>query len=244
MKDNLEQLCSSLGLKRIPAIIDRELKRAEKESPGYSDFLEHLLRDEYFHRCDRATEARIKRAAIPELWSLDSFPWDRQPAIDKRAIRELAELDFLRSGTNLVFTGDTGVGKTGLATGILMRALQDGYRGYFIKAPELFERLLATLADSSSRRLLAKLVRYDVLLVDELGYLNLRTEQTNLFFRLIDDRYMAHRATIITTNLDYDQWRRLLGSEHLTKALLDRIRHRCITVAIEGDSLRSTTQPG
>jgi len=242
MKDDLEQLCKLLRLKRIPDILDRELEQAHREEPSYSDFLARLLRREYDFQREWATGGRLKRAKIPEAWSLDSFPWDRQPGVDKRAIRELAELDFVRSGTNLVFRGDTGVGKTGLATGILLRAIQDGYRGYFLRAQDLFDELYSTLADRSSRRLLDRLIRYDVLLIDEMGYLNLRPEQTNLFFKLMEERYVAHRASIITTNLEYDQWRTFLGNEHLTKALLSRIRHRCITISIEGPSLRSPSQ--
>jgi len=242
MSENIDQLCKLLHLKRIPLILDRELKRAQKEKPGYSDLVARLLREEYHHQRERATKSRIKRAKMPELWSLDSFPWDRQPGVDKRALRELAELDFLRSGTNLVFKGDTGVGKTGLATGILLRALQDGYRGYFLKAQDLFDELYSTLADRSSRRFLDRLIRFDLILIDEMGYLNLRPEQTNLFFKLMEERYVAHRASIITTNLDYDQWRQFLGNEHLTSALLSRIRHRCITLNIEGPSLRSPSE--
>jgi len=242
MSENIDQLCKLLHLKRIPLILDRELKRAQKEKPGYSDLVARLLREEYHFQRERATKGRIKRAKIPELWSLDSFPWDRQPGVDKRALRELAELDFIRSGTNLVLKGDTGVGKTGLATGILLRALQDGYRGYFLKAQDLFDELYSTLADRSSRRFLDRLIRFDVILIDEMGYLNLRPEQTNLFFKLMEERYVAHRASIITTNLEYDQWRQFLGNEHLTSALLSRIRHRCITLNIEGPSLRSPSE--
>ena len=238
MTDDLEQLCNLLRLRHIPDILDRELERAHQEEPGYSDFLARLLRREYDFQRERATEGRLKRAKIPEEWSLDSFPWDRQPGVDKRAIRELAELDFIRSGTNLVFRGEAGVGKTGLATGILLRAIQDGYRGYFLRAQDLFDELYSTLADRSSRRLLDRLIRYDILLIDEMGYLNLRPEQTNLFFKLMEERYVAHRASIITTNLEYEQWRTFLGNEHLTNALLSRIRHRCITISIEGPSLR------
>ena len=241
MTDNLEQLLGLLKLKRIPAILNRELKRAEKDSPGYSDFLARLLREEYHDQRDRATNSRIGRAKIPELWSLDSFPWDRQPGVDKRVIRELAELEFVRTGTNLVFRGGTGVGKTGLATGLLLQALQDGYRGYFLKAQELFDELYSTLADRTTRRFLDRLIRFDVLLIDEMGYLNLRPEQSNMFFKLMDERYVAHRATIITTNLHFDQWCRFLGNEHLSGALLSRVRHRCKTIEINGPSLRTTS---
>ncbi|MBM4372578.1 MAG: ATP-binding protein, partial [Deltaproteobacteria bacterium] len=84
-----------------------------------------------------------------------------------------------------------------------------------------------SLADHATRRLLDRLIRYDILLVDELGYLNLRPEQTNIFFKLMEDRHSACRATIITTNLDYDDWGRFLGNPLLTGALLSRLRHRC-----------------
>lgn len=242
MKDDIEQLCHLLRLKRIPNIIDRELDRAQRDGLSYSDVLARLLRQEYDFQRERSTEARIKRASIPEPWSLDSFPWDRQPGVDKRQVRQLAELDFVRSGTNIVFQGETAVGKTGLATGLLLCALQDGYRGYFLRAQDLFDQLYSTLADRSSRRFLNRLIRYDLLLIDEMGYLNLRPEHTNLFFKLMEERYTARRASIITTNLEYDQWRNFLGNEHLTKALLSRIRHRCITVTIDGPSLREPRQ--
>jgi len=242
MNDNIEQLCKLLRLKRIPAILERQLELARKDKPGYSDFLGCLLREEYHYQRELATEGRVKRAKIPELWSLDSFPWDRQPGVDRRTMRELAELDFVRSGTNLVFRGDTGVGKTGLATGLLLRALQDGYRGYFLKAQDLFDELYSTLADRSSRRFLDRLVRLDLLLIDEMGYLNLQPEQTNMFFKLMEERYAQRRASVITTNLEYDQWRKFLGNEHLTNALLSRIRHRCITITIDGPSLRSPSE--
>ena len=239
MNDDLEQLLKLLQFHRVPRILERELQAAEKQGWSYSQFLAHLLREEYFHRQGRATAARVKKARIPELWSLDSFPWDRQPGVDRKVIREYAELDFVRTGTNLVFIGSTGVGKTGIGTGLLVQALHNGYRGYFIKAQDLFDEMYASLADRSTRKLLDRLVRYDVLLIDELGYLNVRSEQTNIFFKLMDDRYTVRKATIITTNLDYDDWGQFLGNPIMTDALLSRLRHRCTTVRIQGPSLRT-----
>ena len=99
--------------------------------------------------------------------------------------------------------------------------------------------MYTTLADRSSRKLLNRLVRLDLLLIDELGYLNLRSEQSNIFFKLMEERYVASRATIITTNLDYDEWYGFLGQKEMVGALLDRLRHRCTTVRIEGPSLRT-----
>ena len=98
--------------------------------------------------------------------------------------------------------------------------------------------MYASLADRSSRKLLNKLIGFDVLVVDELGYLNLQPEQSNIFFKLMDERYLR-RPTIITTNLDYEEWYEFLGNKKMVGALLDRIRHKCHTIKIEGPSLRS-----
>jgi len=239
MNDDIQQLCALLHLRRIPEVLDRETKAATKTGSGYTDFLGRLLREEYIAQQEKATRARIQRARIPELWSLDSFPWDLQPGVDRKVIREHANLDFVRTGTNLVLVGATGVGKTGLATGLLLCALQGGYRGLFIKAQDLFDEMYASLADYNTRKLLDRLSRYEVLLIDELGYLNLRPEQTNIFFKLMEDRHAAKRATIVTTNLDYDDWGRFLGNQMLTGALLSRLRHRCHTLRIDGPSLRT-----
>ena len=239
MNDDLDQLLKSLKLRRIPEVLDRELKRAEKESPSYSEFLARLLREEYLEQQRRNTDARMRRARMPESWSLDTFPWKRQPGVDKKQIRQLADLEFVRTGTNLVFIGEAGVGKTGLAIALLRAAVQSGYRGYFVKAQDLFDEMYASLADRSTRRFLKALTSYDVVCCDELGYLNLRPEQTNIFFKLMDDRYAARKATVITTNLAYDDWASFLCNKHLTEALLSRLRHRCQTIHIAGPSLRA-----
>jgi DNA replication protein DnaC len=220
------------------SIIDRELTQAEKNAPSYREFLLALLRAEYHSQQDRFLEYRIRRAQLPERWSIESFPFKHQPGVKKAQILQLAELDFIPKAANIVFIGDTGVGKTGLASAILLKALQVGYRGRFIRAQELFDEMYQSLADYSSRRLLNHLARMDVLLVDEMGYLNLRPEQSNIFFKLMEERY-GRKATIITTNLEYDRWYDFLGNKEMVGALLDRLRHRCHTIRINGPSLRT-----
>jgi DNA replication protein DnaC len=195
------------------------------------------LRPEWHSRQQNALQARIKRARIPELWSLETSPYSKQPNVRRRQIRSFAELDFIPRAENIVFIGDTGVGKTGLACGILLKALENGYRGQFIRAQDLFDEMYASLADRSSRRLLNRLVKLDVLLIDELGYVNVKPEQANIFFKLMEERYRRH-PTILTTNLSYDEWPNFLGNPQMVKALLGRLRHFCHTVTIEGHDLR------
>ena len=237
MNEDLEQLLKSLKLQRMQEIISRELDRATKKQPSYSDFLARLLREEYLSKQERSMQYRIKQAKIPEPWVLETFPFRKQPGLSKAAIMQLAELDFIPSATNIVFIGETAVGKTGLASSILRKALENGYRGRFIKAQDLFDEMYESLADRSTKRLLNHLANIDLLLIDEMGYLNLGREQTNIFFRLMEERY-NRKSTIITTNLDYDEWYDFLGNKRMVEALLSRLRHHCRTIKIDGPPLR------
>jgi len=242
MNDDLEQLLKSLRLRRIQQIIDRELERALQKKVSYSDFLGRLLREEYLAKQERSMQYRIKQACLPEQWTLESFPFDKQPAVSKAVIYQLAELDFIPSATNLVFIGPTAVGKTGLALSILRKALDNGYRGRFIKAQDLFDEMYESLADRSTKNLLNRLSSIDVLLIDEMGYLNLSQQQTNIFFRLMEERY-NRKSTIITTNLEYDEWYDFLGNKRMVEALLSRLRHHCRTISIDGAALRTPQEP-
>lgn len=237
MDDDLEQLLKNLKLRRLLEILAAELERAEREQPGYSAWLKRLLREEWHAQDARFLANRIRRAQIPERWTLETFPWDRQPGVHRGVIEQLATLDFMSRTANLVFIGPTGTGKTGLAIGILMKALEVGRRGLFVSAQELFDDLYRSLADRSSRALLNRLANVDLLVIDEMSYLNLQPEQSNIFFKLMDERY-GKKPTILTTNLEYEEWYGFLGQKDMVSALLDRLRHRCTTVRIDGPSLR------
>jgi DNA replication protein DnaC len=231
--DDLEQLCASLKLTQLGRVLERELTRAEKQGSTVREVLARLLREEYLYRRDQSMTYRIRQARLPERWTIESFPFEQQPGVNRTQIRQLAELDFVARAANLVLIGQTGVGKTGLASGILMKALENGYRGLFVKAQDLFDEMYASLADRSSRRLINRLVRIDVLLIDELGYLNLRPEQSNIFFKLMEERY-RRKSTIISTNLDYEQWYEFLGQKTMVEALLSRLRHHAPRCASTG----------
>jgi len=199
MNDELEQLLRSLHLRRILELLPKELADAEKTDIPYTELLLRLLRAQWHHRQETALSWRIRQAGMPEQWTLESFPWKKQPGVSQRHVRELGELEFIRRAENIVFIGPTGVGKTGLASGLLLKALQNGHRGLFLRAQDLFDEMYASLADRSSRKLIDRLARVDLLAVDEMGYLNLKPEQTNIFFKLMEERYRC-KATIITIN--------------------------------------------
>jgi DNA replication protein DnaC len=237
MDEELDPLLADLKLHKVREIVTAEIERAAKEKPSWARFLARLLRKENTHRRERSLTYRIEQARFPERWSLATFPFDQQPGVDPTAVRTLAELEFVGRAQNVVFIGPTGVGKTGIASAILLRALENGHRGLFIRAQDLFDEMDASLADRSTRVLLDRLRRVDVLLIHEMGYLNLKPEQCN-FFKLMEERY-GKKPAFIATNLEYEEWYGFLGRKQKVGALLDRLRHRCPTVRIDGPSLRT-----
>src|SRR5450759_2644260 len=176
MTEEMDQLLKNLKLRRMLHVYDEQLRAAESADVSYSEFVAGLLRAQWHERQDSALEWRIGRANLPERWSLETFPWSRQPGVNRKQMRAFAELDFVAKHENLVFMGQTGRGKTGLACGLLLKALQNGYRCQFIRAQDLFDEMYASLADRSTRQLRNRLARLDVLLIDEFGYLNLKPE--------------------------------------------------------------------
>jgi len=238
MRNKVEALLEALRLRGMGQALEHELNRAEQQGSPISETLYRLLMEESRYRSEKSMTNRLKQAKIPWDWTLESFPFEQQPAVNKGQIQELSGLDFIRRAENIVLIGSSGTGKSGLAIGLLRQALLGEYRGRFYNAQDLMDELYASLADASSTKLLKRLAAYDLLVIDELGYLTLKPEQANTFFKLMDQRY-NRKATIITTNLDYPEWYNLFHRKPLVDALLDRLQHHCITLRINGKSLRT-----
>lgn len=167
MNERLHQLLVDLRLKGMAQALDRELQRAEKEGVPVSEVIQRLLVQEQIHRQECSQNYRLKQAKIPWDWTLKTFPFDRQPGVSKAQIQQLAGLSFLERKENIVFIGDPGTGKSGLASGLLRQALLSGYRGRFYHAQDLIDDLYASLADRTTPRLINNLCRYDLLLIDK-----------------------------------------------------------------------------
>jgi len=238
MNEELLQLLVNLKLHTVAARLEEYLTAAERDGTPVRTVLTQLLRAQWQARQQAAIAARLKRTRLPEVWTLESFPFKVQTGVRERQIRTLAELDFIPKAENVVFIGETGVGKTGLMSALVLKAVQNGYRARFVRAQDLFDEMYASLADRSTRQLIRSLARVDVLAIDELGYLNIKPEQTNIFFKLMEERH-HRRPTLLTTNLPYPAWQEFLGNRSLTEALLSRLRERCHTIVIDGPCLRA-----
>ena len=236
-REQLQALLSELNLKGMARVLDDELDRAQAKAEPVSDVLRRLLAEQASYQRERRLANRLAQAKLPWPWTLDTFPYAQQPGVDRAQIRSLASLDFVRRAQNVILIGPTGTGKTGLAMGLLRQACLNGYTGRFYKAQALFDELYASLADRTTTKLLKELSRMRPIAIDELGYLMLKPEQVNAFFQLMDQRY-GRVSSIITTNLDYPAWYEMFNNKPLVDALLDRLRHQCITIRINGPSLR------
>ena len=229
MLDDIQAGLDALKLRKMREIVEAELKTAQNKKASYSAFLLNLLRQEIEDKRERSVQSRIAQASLPDRWTLETYPFHVQTCASKKQHQELAELDFIARAENVVWMGGTGVGKTGLASSILLKAIYSGRSGKLVKAQDLFDEFSTSLADRSTQALLKRLSRVDVLLIDELGYVEPKPGQINNFFRLVENRYNK-KPTLITTNLGYKEWPKFLGNGPMAAALLRRLLHHCHTI--------------
>jgi len=239
MLNQIHAHLDALQLRAMRVQVGDALKHAQKKKPSYSAFLLDLLRGELEHKRNRHLIHALRRSGLEEFWVLETFPWHLQPKLNKRLIEELAELDFLDRRESAVLMGPPGVGKSGLAGALVLQAIYAGRRAYRIRASDLFEEFGASYADRSTKRLLKRLSRLDLLLIDEFGYVNPpQPNQVNDFFRLMDNR-CNRKSTILTTNLDFPEWDQFLGKPSLTQALTSRLLQNCRLIDLQqGVNLR------
>jgi DNA replication protein DnaC len=221
-----EQLVTKLKYLRLSALLagwHRYLDLAGKGNWSHARFLEYMVNEKYQIKKENARKMRTQRAKIPENLVIETFPFSRQPKLKKKKIMGLYDgFDYMTRHRNIILLGPTGVGKTGLATGFLINAIDNGYNGFFITFPELVERLYQSVADHSEAKVIKKFVSYDCLLIDELGYVEVEPVQVGLFFTLMHKRH-KRKTTLITSNLGFSQWGSFLKNSQLTAALIDRL---------------------
>ena len=223
MNDELERILKYLRLWALLTNWDKLLKQARQGKYSHERLLKFVLEAEYRSKNDNARTLRRKRAHIPELLEIETFPFTRQPKLNRKRIMSLYDsFDYMSKQQNIVWLGPTGCGKTGLATSFLFQAIDRGHRGYFITFAELVAELYASLADHSEAKVIRKYTSYDCLVIDEVGYVEVEAAQVGLFFTLMQKRHKT-KTTLITSNLGFSEWGSFLKNAHLTAALIDRL---------------------
>jgi DNA replication protein DnaC len=208
-----------------------------RENVSFETFLLRLCERELVERQQRATERRIKAAKFPTLKTIESFRFEAQPSINEALVRELLTGEFINERENVLLIGNSGTGKTHLATALALAACRDGRKVRFFGVTGLVTQLLESREDRRLERFLSQLSRQDLLVLDELGYVPFTKAGAELLFEVVSRAY-ERQSLIVTTNLPFEQWAEVCGSERLTGAMLDRLTHRVHIVEANGESYR------
>ena len=229
-------------MKRFKLVDMREQFRdlileAGASSMSHEEFLVRLLSVEEEGKHSRRTEKLRKEACFESEKRLDDIDYGFNHSLDKGKITELGRLDFIEAGENVIIIGPPGVGKSMIATGIGINAVNAGYKVLFVNAKDLVDRLYEKMQEGKLREMLEELNKVRLLIVDELSYVKMDRERESLFFQVIRQRYEKN-SLIITTNLPMGRWDELFTGKLAATAILDRLVHHCHILSITGDSYR------
>jgi len=223
MNEQLLKQLKALQLRDLLEHWDDTLAFARKRNLSHTALLKYVIEQEYRIRVERARRGRIHRAKIRNPYVIETFPWKQQPKLNRKKILSIYDqFSWVENRQNLLWIGPTGTGKTGLATSFLTQAINQGHTGRYILFPELIRVLHQSRADHSDSKVIRKFCQYDVLLIDEIGYLQVDPVQVGLFFTLLHQRHQK-KATLITSNLGFSDWTTFLNDDQLTAALIDRL---------------------
>jgi DNA replication protein DnaC len=216
---------------------EKQARQCAAEGLDHIQFLSRLVEMEMIDRERRMVERRIKAAKFPAAKSLDSFDFKAIPKLNKMQVLELARCEWIERRENVIALGPSGTGKTHVALGLGLAACQKGLPVRFITAATLVSALMEARDERRLLRLQKQLANVKLLIIDELGFVPLSKTGAELLFELISQRY-ERGATMITSNLPFDEWTETFGTERLTGALLDRLTHHVNILEMNGESYR------
>jgi len=228
----------TLGLIEIKNSIDNVIERVNNEELNFTDALYELTERELSFQKERAKVALIKVANFPFQKTFSDYDFCFQPSINKNEIIDCKYLKFVENKENILFLGPPGVGKTHLATAIGMETALNRISTYFISCHDLILQLKRAHLENRLEQRLKHFTSYTVLIIDEVGYLPLDIEASNLLFQLITKRY-EKKSTILTTNKNFSEWGEVFGDSVLANAILDRLLHHSKVFTIKGRSYRT-----
>jgi len=234
---DLAYLCRAMKAPSMAAAIERLAERARSDGWTHEEFLAACLEREVAARQANGGELRIRAAKLPARKSLEEFDFDHQRSLKRDQIAHLGALDFIAARDNVVFLGPPGTGKTHLAIGLTIRACQAGHRVAFATAAQWVDRLAEAHQAGTLHDELARLGRYPLLVIDEVGYIPFEADAANLFFQLVSARY-ERASVIVTSNKPFGRWGEVFGDPVVAAAMIDRLVHHAEVVNLKGDSYR------
>lgn len=232
-QEHLKTLRLSESASYLPTLV----KEAESNDMSYLSFLNSILEYEQKRREEKQLDRRLKWADFPSNKTLDEFNLDEQQSLSKKQLNQLRELIWIEQLYNIILLGPPGVGKTHLAIGLGLEAIQQGYKVMFISMGELVHSLKTEEISRKSRTRMTRIRDADLVIIDDLMFMAMDQHEANLFFHLINELYNKS-SIILTSNKAPKEWGELLGDPAITTAILDRIIHRAEIIHLNGDSYR------
>lgn len=234
-KEQVIEICKEL---RLPSIRKMVQDETEFKSPNEAfEILLHVLLQEKNDRLVRAKQNRIRTANFPQKKLLEELVEDALPEQAKQKVPYLKSLDFIKQGQNVILTGSPGTGKSHIAIGLGMEACLAGYRVFFATVPSLINQLKEHRSERTLRSFELKFEKYDLVILDELGYISFDKEGAELLFSHLSLR-AGRNSTIITSNLSFLKWQEIFHDPVLTAALTDRLTHKSHVITMNGPSFR------
>lgn len=235
--DHLQGQMAQLRLTSLSKQVQALLESAEANELSYLQFAQQLCEFELNARNQKRIEMNGRKAGFPATKTLEEFDYRAQPSITKRQVNQLVDFSFIDERQNLIFIGPPGVGKTHLAIGLGQRAIQSGYKVLFKTALELVELLELAELRGELKQKLTQLSKYDLLIIDELGYLPMTKQSNHNLFQLISTLY-EYRSIILTTNKEFTQWGEFFLDENVAVPIVDRLIHHSRIFMLGGESYR------